>query len=144
MKNTLPVVRGRLTFFDVLVVFLSPLDETTPGLVSVISLGIVDTCFAATLVSLEYGVALTRFAIFSPNQKAATCLAAKLVSASGLDLGLPWPRSACAGEATRAVASRPTATPPNARVRFKVLSMVCREARLSPHASVKDAQKLPD
>jgi len=104
-----------LTFFAVAVdCFWSPLDPTRPGLV-VLFLGSVLTCFAPSLVSTPYGVALRRFAAFSANQYAATCLAAKLVLARGTagTFSAAW-----AGVATAAPASRPATTPPQARARF--------------------------
>ncbi len=81
MKNTLPVVFGRLTFFRVPVAaFWSPLDPTTPALVSA-DAPPVDTCLVGTVVSTVYGVALIRLALAWPYQNAATCLAAVLVLA---------------------------------------------------------------
>src|SRR5690349_9578960 len=132
MKNTLPVVRGRLTFFVLVVAFLSPLDPTTPGLLSA-DAPPVDTCLAETRVSTLYGLALRRLAIRSPNQKAATCLAAKLELAR-VSCGT---ESACAGAVTTAEASRPAATPPNARVRFKGCSPRSVGGTKYAHTSVK-------
>src|SRR5690606_41429964 len=82
MKKTLPTVRGRLTFFAVAEdCFWSPLEPTRPGLVVAAPVGTVDLCFTLveTVVSTAYGVAFCRLAARSANQKAATCLAAKLV-----------------------------------------------------------------
>ncbi len=81
MKNTLPVVLGRLTFFDFDAVFFSsPIAGTTPGLVSADGPP-PETCLAETLVSTAYGLALSRLALFSPYQNMATCWAARLVLA---------------------------------------------------------------
>src|SRR3954451_25330680 len=108
MKNTLPVVLGRLTFFAVLVLFFSsPIAGTTPGLLSAEGPP-VDTCFAGTVVSTLYGVALIRFALAWPYQNAATCLAARFVLASGvLEVS---PAALAAGAATAAAARSPAAT----------------------------------
>src|SRR5690606_7158887 len=82
MKNTLPTVRGRLTFFDVATAaFLSLLEPTMPGLPLAEVTTPALTLRALTVVSTLYGVALRRLAIFSANQNAATCWAAKLVLA---------------------------------------------------------------
>src|SRR5690348_8091989 len=117
MKNTLPVVFGRFTFFDVPEeADLSPLEPTTPALLSA-EAPPEETCLVGSVVSTAYGVALTRLALFWPYQKAATCLAAKLVLAR-VSCGT---ESAWAGAATTAEARRPTAMPPRVRVRFKLL-----------------------